>query len=709
MFAFGQNNTKPYAMNWLSFLKTAFIVCSISAAFSQQSTFWFKADPSVFSSTAWSTLSNRFECSAPVKALSASRNPELQKVYEVNGNCDLQQFKEACAAFGSKIYSIERGPEYQALYVPNDLNSQAGISDYALMLINAPQAWNLTQGDNQVVIAVCDQNFDVNHQDLEGKYIHYDINNNAATTHGTAVAITAAGKTNNGYGLSSIGFNTSLALYKMNFNEILAASYAGADVINISWSSGCFFSQLEQDVIDEAYANGSFIVASAGNGNTCGLPDALVYPASYSHVFSVTSVGATDNHEQWAGDPTSTHNHNDSVDLAAPGYGVAVSPSTGWFLNMNGTSFAAAYVSGTVALMLSANKCISNIQIEQILKNTAAPLNALNPAYAGKLGAGRLDAFQAVLAASNTWNPIVPTFLLTDSCYTQDASATLLIQGAQAPFDVTWGNNVSGVFNPNLVTNTYTVHIEGTHGCRLDTAIFVQDVVPPTYTVFQVDPLCADANNGGIQLNVTNNTATSVLWSEGSVGNQLSGLGAGAYSATLSYGNGCVIQQAFTLIAPPAIASSASVTDETSLNNGAIDLTAQGGVAPYTYLWNTNDASEDLASLGAGWYEVLIMDANGCQSVDSFQVQNLINAGTPGIGDIELSLYPNPNNGSFQVSLPADEAFQTRIIDAQGRVVYDETLSGTPSLTLALASGKYHAQFVSLQTQKRIVLPFMVY
>jgi len=42
-------------------------------------------------------------------------------------------------------------------------------------------------------------------------------------------------------------------------------------------------------------------------------------------------------------------------------------------------------------------------------------------------------------------------------------------------------------------------------------------------------------------------------------------------------------------------------------------------------------------------------------------------------------------------------------------LVYDATLSGTPSLTLALASGKYHAQFVSLQTQKRIVLPFMVY
>ncbi|MFM7596529.1 MAG: S8 family peptidase, partial [Flavobacteriales bacterium] len=458
-------------MNWISIWKitTVFLLFG-TTVFAQQNTYWFKADPSVFKSAKWEEISNQWNLSFPMQALSASRNPELLKVYEIKGDCDLVEFKTACSAFGSNIYSIERGPEYQPLFVPNDINNQPGISDYALMLINAPQAWDLTQGDDSVVIAISDQNFEVVHPDLDGKYIHYDVGNTLPTTHGTAVAITAAGKTNNGYGLSSIGFNTSLALYKMNFNEILSASYAGADVINISWTSGCFFSQIEQDVMDEVAENGSFVVSSAGNGNTCGLPDALVYPASYEHVFSVTSVGPTDNHEQWIGDPSSTHNHNDSVDLAAPGYDVAVSPASGWMLNANGTSFAAAYVSGTIALMLSANKCLSNVQIEQILKATAAPLNTINPSYVGKLGAGRLDAYQAVLAASTTWNPITPSFLITDSCLAHDASATLLIQGAQAPFVVDWGNNVSGVYNPNLSTNTYTVHIEGTHGCRLDTS-----------------------------------------------------------------------------------------------------------------------------------------------------------------------------------------------------------------------------------------------
>jgi len=694
-------------MNWISALKLSACIFLGTTAFAQQNSLWFKADPSVFTNPSWEVLMKEWNLTMPVQALRASRNPELQKIYEVQGDCELIDFKSACSVFGGKIYSIERGPSYTPLFAPNDLNFQAGISDYALTLINAPQAWDLTQGNDSVVIAISDQNFEVLHQDLEGKYIHYDASNTATTTHGTAVAITAAGKTNNGYGLSSIGFNTSLALYKMNFNEVLAASYAGADVINISWTSGCFYSQLEQDVMDEVSANGSFIVAAAGNGNTCGLPDALVYPASYNHVFSVTSVGPSDNHEQWIGDPTSTHNHNDSVDLAAPGYDVAVSPASGWYLNMNGTSFAAAYVSGTVALMLSANKCISNLQIEQILKNTAAPLNTLNPTYVGKLGSGRLDAFQAVLAASTTWNPITPSFQIIDSCLAQDASATLLIQGAQAPFEVVWSNNVTGVFNPNLATNTYAVHIEGTHGCRLDTSVVVHDVVPPTYTVIQVNPLCADSYNGGIQLNLTNNTMTNVIWSEGTSGSQLSGVGAGVFNATLAYGNGCAIEQSFTLTAPPAITANAWITNETAPNSGGIDLSVTGGVAPYSFLWNNNQVLEDLIALNAGTYQIQVTDANGCQVVDSFYVANLLGAGNLNEPESMIGLYPNPNNGSFYITIPIDEVHQLTIFDMQGRLISTERITNSTWLSTQLTTGKYMAVFNT--PQKQTTFSFIVY
>jgi len=697
-------------MNWISALKLSVCIFLGTTAFAQQNSLWFKADPSVFTNSSWDVLTKELNLTIPVQALPASRNPELQKVYEVQGDCDLAAFKSACTIFGGKIYSIERGPTYTPLFAPNDLNFQAGISDYALTLINAPQAWDLTQGDDSVVIAISDQNFEITHQDLEGKYLYYDASNTAPTTHGTAVAITAAGKTNNGYGLSSIGFNTSLALYKMNFNEVLAASYAGADVINISWSSGCFFSQLEQDVIDEASANGSFIVASAGNGNTCGLPDALVYPASYNHVFSVTSIGPSDNHEQWIGDPTSTHNHNDSVDLAAPGYDVAISPASGWYLNTNGTSFAAAYVSGTVALMLSANKCISNVQIETILKSTAFNLDILNPQYAGKMGAGRLDAFQAVLAAMNTFNPVHPTFTFFDGCLAGDASVALVVQGGQYPYQAEWSNNYVGFHDSSLVAGTYSVHLIDVHGCRIDTTISVIDAVPPTYTTASTNPTCFDASNGSIEITNTSATNISAIWSNGMAGTTVNGLSAGHYTVNIQYGNNCSVTDSMTLVAPPALQVLGQVTNETLPNNGAIDVTVLGGTIPYYYIWSQNSQNEDLTQLSAGTYEVTVQDAMGCTTSAEFTVVNQISAGIEANEEeLLVNLYPNPNNGAFTLHLP--DAFQVEvfILDAQGRVVYRSSASGQVTMNLDLATGKYLCQVRNTLNGKSVKKAFAVF
>jgi hypothetical protein len=696
-------------MNWSSLLKISVFLLMVSTAFSQDHVIWFKADPSVFNSSEWIELSKEFSLSTPSQALSSSRNPELKKVYEVHGACDLRAFERACSVFGNNVYSIERGPTYTPLFVPNDMNAQPGISDYALNLIGAPQAWDLTQGDDSVVIAISDQNFNVTHQDLEGKYLYYDASNTAPTTHGTAVAITAAGKTNNGYGLSSIGFNSSLALYKMSFNEVLAASYAGADIINISWTSGCYFSQIEQDVIDEVAANGSFIVASAGNGNTCGLPDAYVFPASYRHVFSVTSVGPTDNHEQWIGDPTSTHNHNDSVDLAAPGYDVALSPAPGWFLNMNGSSFAAAYVSGTVALMLSVNKCMSNIEIESILKNSASPLYTLNPSYAGKLGAGRLNAYQAVLGAMNVWNPLNPTFSVSDACDANDASATLVIQGGQSPYTANWSNGYVGFNNSGLSTDTLLVHLVDAHGCRLDTVISVIDIVPPTYSVLLANPTCYGSTNGGVQLNINNDTPTMVTWNNGTQGQQMSGLTEGVYTANLSYGVSCNIQVPVSLVAPAPLLVTANLTDVTAAGNGAIDITPSGGIAPYSFNWNSTDTLEDLINLDAGDYNLILTDANGCQLTDSFQIQNLLGNDGEVIETQSLSIFPNPNQGGFTVETPHGQAYNLEIYDLQGRIVLKDYIQVTKSFNLTLAAGKYQIRAFSLSAPVWFQSTFIVY
>jgi hypothetical protein len=335
------------------------------------------------------------------RAFPNAHTPSLQKVYELGCNCDNTVLEE-------KLKSVEgvSGPVavYDAvtLYVPDDYNV-AFATDYALDLISAQGAWEYTHGDPNVMLAITDTDFDVTHEELAGKILFGGTTGSSSYYHGTAVAITAAGKTDNGLGKSSIGYNCGLGLFLCNYNALLAARDQGARVVNASWHDGsCAPNPYCQAIIDELYNDGVVVVAAAGNGNsTCGSSSALAYPAAYNHVISVTSVGPNDNHERFAGDPASTHQHNTAVDLSAPGYDVPLSVAAGWYLTGNGSSFAAPFVTGTIGLMLSTNPNLTVDQIEDILKSTADNIDALNPGYAGLIGVGRLNAERA-LALSTT-------------------------------------------------------------------------------------------------------------------------------------------------------------------------------------------------------------------------------------------------------------------------------------------------------------------
>jgi len=324
-----------------------------------------------------------------------SKNKILQNVYQIDCNCNEVELLQNLTNKSNVVSRVEITPSFETLELPNDYTSSFS-NNWALSLINAEGAWSYTTGDTSVRIAISDQNFYQNHEELVGKVKYYDATNTSTKTHGTAVAITAAGNTNNSTGISSIGYNSSLGLFRMNYNDMLKASYNGYKVINLSWTSGCTYNYYAQLAIDEVWNNGTFIVASAGNGSTCGGADNLVYPSAYNHVFSVTRVGSNDSHISQNG---STHQHNSTVDICAPGYNVPLSAAPGWYLYSNGTSFAAPFVSGTVGLMLSVNPNLTNNQIDSILRLTAVDIYSINPQYVGKLGSGRLNSEEAVRIA----------------------------------------------------------------------------------------------------------------------------------------------------------------------------------------------------------------------------------------------------------------------------------------------------------------------
>jgi hypothetical protein len=659
------------------------------------------------SNVAFNATISAHSITSVTQALPASKQEKLQRVYEIECECTEEVLLNALTAIPF-ISGIEQAPNYQVLYTPNDYN--LGVANnYALDLINAQGAWDLTQGNASFLIGISDQNVNPAHEELTGKIVSYNAANTATPTHGNAVCALAAGNTNNNLGLSSIGFNSSIAFYQMNYNELLVATYSGIRVLNLSWTSGCFFNQYEQDVLTEVYNNGTFIIAAAGNGNTCSSADALVYPAAYAHVFAVTSIGDLDNHEQVSGDPLSTHQHNQMVDLSAPGYNVAIVPSNGWYLNSSGTSYAAPFVTGTVALMLAVNPCLGNLDIEFILKNSAINIDALNPLYAGKIGSGRLNAAAAVLMAQNHTHEAIFNVSIQGTCLSTSSTVSLNPSNVTGNVSATWSNGLVGLQQTGIETGIYTITLIDVIGCSSDTTFTVNTPVAVQVNGVVTQIQCFGQANGSIDVSVLQgNPAFTYAWDNGATTQDINNLEAGTYRLTVVDANGCVSQSSYTLAQPAEITLNAIATDEIQGNDGMIELTVNGGVPSYTILWSNGVNTEDQTNLTAGTYEVTVVDGNGCMnSVEVIVLNNQTNSVTE-VSANNMTVFPNPSMGNTTVRW--EEAMvELTVIDNHGRVIYQKDIQGLNSVELnTLNSGTYLVNLYSKEgiadTQRIVVL-----
>jgi hypothetical protein len=642
------------------------------------------------------------------KALPSSRKASLLNVYEISSNSTSVDLYTAAVNSVKSFSAIEYAPEYNVLYVPNDTLQY--YPNYSMDLINAYDAWDITHGSSNVVIGISDQNFEVNHEELAGKVTYYDATNTALSTHGTAVAMIAAGNTDNAVGLHSIGFNSKLALFRMTYNDMLNATYNhGVKILNLSWTSGCAFSQIAQDVVTEVYDNGTFIVASAGNGTTCGGASNLVYPASYDNVFSVTSIGASDNHEKVIGDPNSTHQHNSKVDLCAPGYQVSLSPATGWYTNLSsGTSFVAPYVSGTVGLMLAVNPCLTNQDIESILKASAFNLDLINPSYVGLIGAGRLDAFEAVSMASQL-DKLMINASVGIACTADGGNISLNASMGTSPYTANWHNGMTGMTVNGLSAGSYSVTITDAQGCSADSTFTIVASTPLLTNSTVQDVSCNGLNDGSIDLTViSGNPAFTFVWDTGASTEDVSNLSAGTYRLTLIDGDGCIHYSSYNVYEPLELEGLLTQVDPNSSVLGSIDLTVTGGTAAYSYAWNNGDVTEDVTGLTAGYYEVTVTDANGCQVILDTDLQQTSLATIGELTEGDVKLYPNPAQSNATISWGGNNITSLMIVNVNGQVVSNDDVSMTNTYGISnLSSGVYMINLIT-NNNERMTKKFIV-
>ena len=105
--------------------------------------------------------------------------------------------------------------------------------------------------------------------------------------------------------------------------------------------------------------------------------------------------------------------------------------------------------------------------------------------------------------------------------------------------------------------------------------------------------------------------SVSYAWSNGSTGQQLTGLGAGTYVVTATDGNGCTSNETISVTQPLAPLSTSLVSttrDFCNSSSGSLTVSAAGGTSPYLYSWNTGGVSNTISNKASGTYIVTVTD-----------------------------------------------------------------------------------------------------
>lgn len=220
---------------------------------------------------------------------------------------------------------------------------------------------------------------------------------------------------------------------------MLYAAQNGADVINLSLGT-TRQSDLLKEVVEDVVEEGVVVVAAAGNLNS----DVAQYPAAEEKVLAVTSVGPTGTKSLFA-------NYGDWVDVAAPGESIYSTFPLSGYAYWSGTSMAAPFVAGQAALIYSVAPGLAVEDVERLIRQTARSLDALNPAYAGLLGAGQADIGASVGCHwADVW-PDAQHDILNNSCDGMIGVNDLVAQAAAwrdgSGDALRYDNNRDGVVN----------------------------------------------------------------------------------------------------------------------------------------------------------------------------------------------------------------------------------------------------------------------
>jgi subtilisin-like proprotein convertase family protein len=281
--------------------------------------------------------------------------------------------------------------------------------------------------------------------------------------------------------------------------------------------------------------------------------------------------------------------------------------------------------------------------------------------------------------------PAAPTMSHTTAdpaCGMANGAIDLTVTG-NGPFTYLWSNAATTEDLSNITAGSYTVTVTDGTGCTYDYSVNLSNTGSVTLSAVVSDEACAGADDGAIDLSVGAGTF-SYLWSNAAVTEDLTGLAPGTYTVTVSDGT-CIGVQSYTVNAASVLIVSASITNENCGDEeGLINVSLQGGLAPFTYLWSNGETVQDVDDLQQGDYFVTITDANNCSSIDTFTVINLVGNCVPSC-DLDISSFLAANENCAD----GTGAVDITVFTTSGPITYTWSNGATTQDISSLSAGWY--------------------
>lgn len=529
--------------------------------------------------------------------------------------------------------------------------------------IDAVYAWDISNGGHtalgdEIVIAVIDDGFDLNHIDLDyftntheipGNGIDDDSNgyvddyvgwNGVDTsssfsvrTHGTHVAGIAGAKTNNGQGIAGMAWRAKV----MPISVLAGGPLLESHVL----SAYGYMLEMRKRYNETDGAQGAYIVSSNSSfGVNYGDPENYPLWCAFYDTLSqagILNVAATMNapvNVDEVGDVPCTcetenlisvtavgrYNHNitafgaNSIDLAAPGHDIYSTIPNQSYQYMTGTSMAAPHVAGLVALaygavcpaVLTEHKN-NPIELVKIMKD--AVLNGTIPTQEVRTKVatgGRMNALNTLLELEKLkCGELIVQKTADDLCGSCTGRLQVdLLNGADS-FTVVWNDE------------------------RIDSNVFFQQG-----SLLRND-LCKDREYWFSARDQYDNVYRDTVYVEGNDS----------------------IFVLHTLFPESAAAA----------GDGKITIGTFGGEPPYNYLWSNGAVTRDLTGVSKGLYTLTVSDANNCTYNEEF---NLYVTGVEDLNEFgDLNIFPNPGTNRIWFEREESGKAEVYVTDVTGKTL----------------------------------------